>query len=326
MPFRPGFLSLVWAIAAVGISLVAFENAVGQGAQRRTAPEGYRRLVPGIETTVPVQWDPAETVSFQDFVEVLAIPNISWTPQTVSKAETLKEKATRTAFRRNVWNLEFSFLPMRMIAVDLPQPGGQSRRSMIWYMVYRVTNRGEHLHPQQQEDGTWTIKKTDHSVRFVPSFTLYNPERRTSYPDQILPVAVDQIRLREDPRRKLLNSAEMMRQSIEVSSETEDKSVWGVVTWESGFEDGKLVDPRTDYFSIFVSGLSNAYRFADRRDAGAYKTGDPPGKGRLYRSKTLQLNFWRPSDEFSESETEIYLGTPRELGVEGQIDYQWVFR
>ena len=300
MPLRFGFLRLVWALVVVTVSATALDsNARAQDTRRRGTPEGYRRLVPGIETTVPVQWDPAETVSFQDFVEVLAIPNISWSPQTVSKSETLKDKATRTAFRRNVWNLEFSFLPMRMIAVDMPQPSGQSRRTMIWYMLYRVTNRGEHLHPERQEDGTWTIKKTDHSVRFVPSFTLYNPERRTSYLDQIIPVAVDQVRLREDPRRKLLNSAEMMRQPIEVSSETEDKSVWGVATWESGFEDGKMVDPRTDYFSIFVSGLSNAYRFADRRDAGAYKAGDPPGKGRLYRSKTLQLNFWRPSDEFS---------------------------
>jgi hypothetical protein len=323
MPFRFGFLSLV---AVLLISSAAFECAVAQDPPRRSAPQGYRRLVPGIETTVPVQWDPAETVSFQDFVEVLAIPNINWTPLTVSKSETLKDKATRTAFRRNVWNLEFSFLPMRMIAVDLPQPGGQSRRTMIWYMLYRVTNRGEHLQPERQEDGTWTIKKVNYSVRFVPSFTLYSPERRTSNLDQIVPVAVDQIRLREDPRRKLLNSAEMMRQPIEVSSETNDRSVWGVATWESGFEDEKMVDPRTDYFSIFVSGLSNAYIFADRRGAGAYKAGDPPGTGRVYRSKTLQLNFWRPSDEFSESETEIYLGTPRELGVEGQIDYQWVFR
>ena len=137
-------------------------------------------------------------------------------------------------------------------------------------------------------------------------------------------MAIDPIRRREDPRRKLLNSAEMMQRPIEVSTETEDKSVWGVATWESGFESGDQVDPRTDFFSIFVTGLSNAYKFADPQ--GAYKAGDPPGKGRLYRQKTLQLNFWRPSDEFSEGETDIYLGTPRNLGLSGQIDYQWVFR
>ena len=122
----------------------------------------------------------------------------------------------------------------------------------------------------------------------------------------------------------MLNSAEMLQKPIEVSTETEDKSVWGVATWQSGFQSGDMVDPRTDYFSVYVTGLSNAYRFAD--PAGTYKAGDPPATGRLYRQKTLQLNFWRPSDEFSEAETEIYLGTPSDLGITGPIDYQWVFR
>jgi hypothetical protein len=298
-----------------------------QDARRRTTPpQGYRRLVPGIETTIPIQWDPAETVSHQNLVEILVVPNIDWTPQTVSKSETLKDKATRAAFRRDVWNLEFSFLPMRMIQVDIPSEGGKLRRAMVWYMVYRVNNKGGHLHAERQENGTWEIKKIDHPVTFVPTFTLYSPEMRKSYLDTVIPVALDPIRRREDPRRRLLNSAQLVERPIEVSTQTRDNSVWGVATWESGYESGGQVDPRTDFFSIFITGLSNAYRFADRRDAGAYKAGDPPGKGRLYRQKTLQLNFWRPSDEFSEEETDIYLGAPRDLGIEGQIDYQWVFR
>jgi hypothetical protein len=132
------------------------------------------------------------------------------------------------------------------------------------------------------------------------------------------------IRAQEDPRRRLLNSAEMMARPIEVSTETEDHSVWGLATWESGFASGDMVDPRTDYFSIYVDGLSNAYKFVD--PPGAYKEGDPPATGRYYREKTLQLNFWRPSDEFSDAETDIYLGAPANLGIEGRIDYQWVFR
>ena len=81
--------------------------------------------MPGIETTVPIQWDPAETVSYQNVAELVSIPGLNWTPQTISKAETLKEKATRVSLRRDVWNLEFSFLPMRMISIDVPQPGGK---------------------------------------------------------------------------------------------------------------------------------------------------------------------------------------------------------
>ena len=116
----------------------------------------------------------------------------------------------------------------------------------------------------------------------------------------------------------------MMERPIEVTTQTQDNSVWGVATWDSGFEDGSMVDPRTDYFSIYIKGLSNAYKLAD--PPGAYKAGDPPGTGRLYQQKTLQLNFWRPSDEFANGETDIYLGTPADLGISGRIDYQWTFR
>ena len=75
--------------------------------------------------------------------------------------------------------------------------------------------------------------------------TLYNPELRKSYLDKVIPVAMAPIRAQEDPRRRLLNSAEIMEQPIQVSTETEDKSVWGLATWESGFESGDMVDPRT---------------------------------------------------------------------------------
>ncbi len=306
--------------------LVAIPTTAQDQARSRRGgpPAGYRKLVPGIETTVPVQSDPADTVSYQNFTEVLALPKIDWAPQTKSKSSTLGFKATRTAFRRDVWNLQFSFLPMRMIAVDMPQAEGRMRRTMVWYMVYRVSNMGGHLHPAQKEDGTWTTEKKDHPVTFIPSFTLYSPEVRKSYLDQLIPVAMRPIREREDPRRQFLDSVQMMNTQIEVSTDTQDNSVWGVATWESGFDSSDQVDPRTDYFSVFITGLSNAYKFAD--PAGAYKAGQPPASGRLFRQKTLQLNFWRPSDEFAEGESDIYLGTPPTLGIPGQIDYQWVFR
>ena len=78
------------------------------------------------------------------------------------------------------------------------------------------------------------------------------------------------------------------------------------------------IDPRIDYFQIYVAGLSNAYRFAD--PPGAYHAGDPPGSGRRYAQKTLKLNFWRPGDEHEINEGEVYYGIP------GQVDYEWVFR
>ncbi|MDZ4819331.1 MAG: hypothetical protein SGJ20_10195 [Planctomycetota bacterium] len=310
------------SIAAVVLSLCTTGLVIAQ------APDGYRRLAPGVFTTIPPQVDAAETVSYNNVVELQAIPDLEWNPQINPKTKTLKEKGKNTPFRRDVWNLEFSFKPMRMMAVDLPQPGNKMRKTMIWYMVYRVKNNGAHLHPEpkvdEHGDTSYEIKNVDFPVTFSPQFTLFSQKTGKSYLDKVMPVAVAAIQKREDPNRHLLDSVEMAATPIPVSTPTQDNSVWGVVTWDAGVDNGSQIDPRTDHFSIFISGLSNAYKFADV--PGAYKHKDPPGKGRLYRQKMLQLNFWRPSDPTMDLEGEIFFGIPREIGRGKQIDYQWIFR
>jgi hypothetical protein len=116
--------------------------------------------------------------------------------------------------------------------------------------------------------------------------------------------------------------------SIPVSTDKED-GVWGVVTWEN-------IDPRIQYISVFVRGLTNAYRFEDPK--GAYKAGDPPGSGRKFEYKVLQLNFWRAGDPIDERENEIHFGVrvdsdPSEqleifdkYGVKERLDYLWTYR
>ena len=98
---------------------------------------------------------------------------------------------------------------------------------------------------------------------------------------------------------------------IPVSTAASDKSVWGVATWTD-------IDQRNDFFSIYVQGLTNAHKWVD--PAGAWKDGDPPGTGRRYAVKTLQLNFWRPGDEIDAHEDEIRFGIP------GKPTYQYVYR
>ena len=61
----------------------------------------------------------------------------------------------------------------------------------------------------------------------------------------------------------------------------------------------------------------NAMRWEDSKD---FKPGDPPGKGRVVTQKTLMLNFWRPGEEYLESERIIQYGIP------GKVDYAWVYR
>ena len=116
---------------------------------------------------------------------------------------------------------------------------------------------------------------------------------------------------------------------IPISDDRTDNSVWGVVTWTE-------IDPRIDYFVVYVQGLTNAYHFQDPN--GVFKAGDAPGTGRQITKKTLQLNFWRPGDTVDPNEEEIRFGCRldpedaeqqkilKEYGVNKPVDYVWVYR
>jgi hypothetical protein len=97
--------------------------------------------------------------------------------------------------------------------------------------------------------------------------------------------------------------------------------VWSVATWVD-------VDPRIDFFSVFIGGLTNAYRWID--NPAAYSPGDTPGRGRRFTRKMLQLNFWRPGDELAENEREFRYGVPLNkadlYGVGDGVAYRWVYR
>ncbi|MBN1853446.1 MAG: hypothetical protein JW829_12005 [Pirellulales bacterium] len=302
------------------------QTAVAQDSE--TTPQ-YRRLAPGVETTIQPQVLPAETVSFHAIPALRTQTDLQWTPKLASVKRTLYEMAGDAEFRRDIWCLEFTFKPLRMLEIDIPQPSGRLQKKKIRYMVYRVKNTGATLHPEQQPGGTYDIKPVAGQPRsFIPQFVLESHERDSqgnriykAYLDRIIPSALGPIQQREDPNRQILNSVEMARTPIPPSDDRIDRSVWGVVTWED-------VDPRLDFFSIYIAGLSNAYRWTDPE--GEYKAGDPLGKGRLFFQKTLQLNFWRPGDDIREDEDEIRFGVPPDKAAlydspEG-VAYQWIYR
>ncbi len=175
---------------------------------------------------------------------------------------------------------------------------------------------------KQQDQITNTVAGEDKpiTIRFAPVFSLEPTKKQNiAYQDRLLPLAIPEITKREDPNRKFLNSAEMALTALPVSTKDKDASVWGIATWYD-------IDLGVDQFSIYVSGLSNAYRFID--PPGAYKANAVPGTGRIHQAKYLKLNFWRPSDEFNLNETPIYFGLPQKdaEGKDTVIDYSWVFR
>jgi hypothetical protein len=272
----------------------------------------FRELAPGVEIAIPPDRHEEETFSTHDIVEILhGIPGLEWKPQFSPETQTLRQMATSTVFRRDIWCLEFTFKPVRMMWVDVPQSDGRMERKLIWYMIYHVRNLGEHLSPTKQDDKTHALSNIDRDMRFFPTFVLESHEYNKSYLDRVIPVAIQAVQQKEDPNRTLLNTVDIGSKKIPVSHGLIDRSVWGVATWED-------VDPRIDSFSVSVAGLTNAYQWED--PPGAFKAGDPPTAGRQLRQKTLVLNFWRPGDQYREDKRQIRFGIP------GQVDYRWVYR
>ncbi|MDG2380539.1 MAG: hypothetical protein P8N76_02590 [Pirellulaceae bacterium] len=307
-------------------------------AQRRAAKTGTRKLAPGVMTTIPSEVQDDETFSGpREIVELsVGAPQLSWQPNLSAESETLLARVKTTIFRRNIWALEFSFKPLSMIQVDLEQPDGTVKPQTVWYLVYNVRNNGKHLSPSPVPDesgrNTYAVEPVDHTIRFFPNFLLQCHDVDRVYLDKVMPTAVAAIRQREDPNRKLYNSVSISDVNIPISSELEDKSVWGVATWVN-------VDPRSDFFSIYVRGLTNAYQWQDPADG--FKAGDSPGTGRRFLFKTLQLNFWRPGDAINPTESEFRFGVPNQsqvpagkteddilklYGLKERVDYQWVYR
>jgi hypothetical protein len=321
-------------VFAVLMSLIG-TTAQGQSGSSRV-------LAPGVLTVIPTEAHAGETAQPpRPLVEVTeGIPGLEWTPNYLAPSETLLEMSRNVVLRRSAgketWNLEFAFKPLRMVRVDIPQPDGRLENKLVWYMVYRVRYTGRELQPSPQESEFGDVTYPDvtevnyKSRRFFPHFVLEGYDvGRKAYLDQIIPAARRQIVARERVGQPLHNSVEITQVPIPLTDEDEDRGVWGFVTWTD-------VDPRIDFFSIFVQGLSNAYTFED--PPGLFQAGDPPGTGRIIRQKTLRLNFWRPGDSVLEHEDEIRFGLPIELdpseqlevlahyGLQERLDFDWVYR
>jgi hypothetical protein len=318
------------AVKLVICSLLAFGLLASyQPAPTSAAPPAERQLAPGVLTTIPPILEPDDTVSTHDVMELRTDPALQWNPEFLASTETLVGMSDKVKFRREIYCLEFSFKPLRMIEVDVPLASGGTARKSVWYLVYRVRNTGQTLRPIEGPDGVYSTEPGKGGpVRFLPQFVLESRDRSAdgkpvskSYLDRVIPAAVAAVARRERIGTPLLNSVEMAEQPIPVSEGRIDRGVWGVATWVD-------VDPRIDFFSVYVGGLTNAYQWVD--NPTAYKPGDTPGRGRRFLHKMLQLNFWRPGDELQPGEQEFRYGVPLTnanlYDVGDGVAYRWVYR
>jgi hypothetical protein len=179
-----------------------------------------------------------------------------------------------------IWVLDFKFNAPRLITVDIPGRG----RKLCWYLKYQVINN------------------TKEPITFYPDFELVTIDKPGVFRDQVLPKVQEAIGQIEDPTgyQELQNSVTIASKPIPPSKPNANpRAVNGVAIWDD-------VNPDSNRFSIFVSGLSNGWSLAEI----------PPDNKQIIRRKTLQLNFKRVGDRYYQHSGDIRFVPPAE----------WVYR
>lgn len=166
--------------------------------------------------------------------------------------------------QKRMWIMEVHMKPMRMIAVPLTNPEtGKQQIENVWYIVYKAINRP--LPYKVDMTNTASVNDDDQEPLpqlFVPVFTLRTddvtggqPVQKT-YRDVILPEAQVAIIRREG--RAYRNSVEIIQRVPEPTpvDQGDANAIYGVAMFRG-------VDRATDYFTVYMAGFSNAYRYAN---------------------------------------------------------------
>lgn len=286
--------------------------------------ERPRKLAPGVITVIrDANIDDAAVDQTREFTELTSVvkPPV-WTPNFDPTTETLSELAKKVSFQRDVWTLELGFKTLRVINV-----GGQD----IYYLIYYVRNNGEVRSPSTKGT-TIEITGKPKPVRYVPSFVLQSHDLKRAYRESFRPDVVSMIAAKERVTRGVLHDSFSVKQAdIPVSTPTADRRVWCVATFDN-------VDPRADYLSVFVGGLTNAYRW-EPPAGGVYKPNQPAIEQDRVKSKILQLNFWRGGDSVDLNDNEMEYGIPiysddpgrqkkvlETYKIDRPITHRWIYR
>ncbi|MDR3108298.1 MAG: hypothetical protein LBU65_01245 [Planctomycetaceae bacterium] len=319
-----------------------------------SAQSPLRPLAPGVLKTIPPNVEYEDVFTRADATEVLAA--LPKPPEELADDILYDPEhwAKDVRFTRAVYCLEFSFKPLRIVPVDIPNKNGTMDKKLVWYMVYQVKNTGEALQSKgtgdvkyplegggkkldlRNENTSFKSEKVELPVNFVPQFVLSSErvvvksttaidpetetlktdieEKKVAYVDRVIPLAIPVIMRREgfgDGEDNIpATTVNITKKELKPSD-----SAWGVAMWTD-------VDPKISKFSIFVSGLTNAYQWEDQKlgEEGSYKEGAPLGTGRRMKRRILQLNWQHLGDEFDISDKEI------KFGWTGAVDYEWIYR
>ena len=175
----------------------------------------------------------------------------------------------------DVWTLHFRYKPPRIVPADLVDRNGRPARKNIWYMWFQVYNRS--ADPQY----------------CLPEFELVTKDLNTSHLDEPQPYVLDQLRRIEDPTGilNLQTTISISKRPVPPSKpDAIPRMVSGVAIWTDVADRA----PRTNRFSVYISGLSNGLATEQTADGEL-----------LVKRKTLQINFLRPTDDNRPEVTDV---------------------
>ncbi|MFM7056293.1 MAG: hypothetical protein ACKO2P_05155 [Planctomycetota bacterium] len=236
----------------------------------------------------------------------------------------------------SLWVGEVQFKPLRLIRLSWTDARtGKTQQEIVRYLVYRMIRRDytELAGAEKQElelkladpdnDPSNVLDPDSSRPLQMPRFLLQADEAdgtvAASWQDEVNVSIQNAVFAREMGRRglnlRLFNSAEGLQEIGEpVASANPDalqKAVYGVAVWRN-------VDDKADFFTVYMSGFSNAYRIST--DAAGNK---------VVEEKVVIQKFKRPGDEFRQEELEYRLVDDADLDGDGAKETRyplWQYR
>ncbi len=334
---RPWMRALTVAAA---VSLLQCPSASGQTDDlladlSRSASDARdeRQLAPGVLRVIPPRVTPLDTSAGPfDVMTTDVDRRLDWGaagfsdgPNFLPEAETISRLGRGVMLRHPARGVEFACKPLRTIVTLAPNRAGELEEQLVWYLVYRVRYPGRDLLPVLDDKAIGmpvasppTVAAFDNFF-FAPRFELIDLENpQNVYFPTVLPMAQAAIGSKERVGAALLDHIQIIG-SLPVT-EDESEGIWGIAMWTD-------VQPNTNFLKVRVTGLTNAFQFAD----------DSTRQSPRFERKRLELFFWRPGDSESVREDRIRFGVPpfadpersehilNRFGLDRRLEYRWVY-
>jgi len=201
----------------------------------------------------------------------------------------------------DLWALEVDLKPMRLAFVQAVNPRtGTKSSEMIWYLVFRVVRHPIAKPTQISDSVPVNVQDPTPPGICVPRATLVmeDPDIRRAVVDSIVPEALPIIAAREKLDLKTAIQMSGPLPKLTPRDSKQENAEYGVMMFRD-------VDPRTTSFSVYLSGLSNAYKIGK----------DESGKTLVLR-RTIQIPYRRFADKYDQHAKEIrQIGTPKWIYV-----------